>query len=205
MNSLQKPAITSLELHPLIKNRWSPRSFNERAVEPEKLQRVFEAARWSPSAFNEQPWRFIVGLKPDNTWNKLLESLVEWNRNWAFNAPVLISVLGKKTLSKNGNPNTTYQYDTGQAAAWLTVQAAHEGLIAHQMGGFDPAIVCKSFSVPEDYEPITVIAIGYQGKPENLQEEYRKAEIAQRNRKESSELVFSDKFGAPSMVLRNNA
>jgi len=194
---MKKPAITLLELHPLVKNRWSPRSFEETPVEVAKIQRILEAARWAPSAFNEQPWRFIVGEKPNNTWSNLLESLVEWNRNWAILAPVLISVLGKKSLTKNGNPNTTYQYDTGQAVAWLTVQAAQEGLVVHQMGGFDKEFVSKTFAVPSDFEPISIIALGYQATPDKLPLDYQKAELAPRSRKDPSELFFGENFGTP--------
>lgn len=192
---MEKPAITPLELHPLIKNRWSPRSFEQTPVEGAKIQRILEAARWAPSAFNEQPWRFIAGVKPNNTWSKLLESLVEWNRNWAILAPVIISVLGKKSLTKNGNPNATYQYDTGQAVAWITAQAAQEGLVVHQMAGFDKEFVSKTFDVPIDFEPISILALGYQSTPDKLPPDYQKAELAPRSRKEPSELFFGKKFG----------
>lgn len=195
MEPLQKPAETSLALHPIVKNRWSPRSFSSTPVESDKLRRVLEAARWAPSAFNEQPWRFVVGVKADNPYSRLMESLVEWNRNWASTVPVLLAVFGKKTLTKNGEPNATYGYDTGQAVAWLTMQALHEGLAVHQMGGFDKEYIANIFSVPSDFEPITVIALGYQASPDELPEEYKKAELAKRNRKSLSELVFSEKFG----------
>jgi len=192
---MQKPAITDLELHPLVRNRWSPRSFDKKAVEPAKLQRVFEAARWSPSSYNEQPWRFLVGLKSDNTWEKILQCLDEWNRLWAREAPVLILAMGKKTTTKNGEPNPAYRYDTGQAMAWLTVQAAHEGLVVHQMGGFSEPEARRLFEIPEDYEPLTVTALGYQGHAENLAEPYRKLELAGRTRKKAPELLFAGKFG----------
>ena len=52
--------------HILIFFNWcglvkSDRSYDkERPVEPEKLERVLEAARLAPSACNAQPWRFVV-------------------------------------------------------------------------------------------------------------------------------------------------
>ena len=48
-------------MHDLISHRWSPRIFENRAVEPEKLRALFEAARWAASSYNAQPWYFIVG------------------------------------------------------------------------------------------------------------------------------------------------
>ena len=45
----------------LAASRQSDRAYDmSRAVEPEKLERILEAARLSPSACNAQPWRFVV-------------------------------------------------------------------------------------------------------------------------------------------------
>ena len=45
----------------LVQARQSDRSYDkERPVEPEKLERILEAARLAPSACNAQPWRFVV-------------------------------------------------------------------------------------------------------------------------------------------------
>ena len=60
MSKLEKPAQTGTPVHELISHRWSPRIFENRAVEPGKLRSLFEAARWAASSFNAQPWSFIV-------------------------------------------------------------------------------------------------------------------------------------------------
>ncbi len=46
---------------PVILERWSPRAFADRDVDPADLKTIFEAARWAPSSFNEQPWRYFIG------------------------------------------------------------------------------------------------------------------------------------------------
>lgn len=202
---MEKPATTDLDIHPIIKKRWSPRSFKPTLpVEKEKLRRVFEAARWAPSSFNEQPWRFIVGLKGDATWGKLFGTLAEFNQKWAHLAPVLVLTLGKKTYAKNGNPNMVHKYDLGASAAYMTFQAYSEGLVMHQMGGFSKEKAVEAFAVPEDYEPVSAIAIGYQDRPEMLIPEMEESERAARQRQEIEKMVFSDTFGQPAtMVLRN--
>src|SRR4029077_13817021 len=89
MTALQKPAETSAPVHNLIKQRWSPRAFDSRPVEPEKLRSLFEAARWAPSSNNAQPWFYIVGTKDDpENYNRVLDTLVEQNQVWAKHAPV---------------------------------------------------------------------------------------------------------------------
>jgi len=55
---------------PIILERWSPRAFADRDVDPADLAKIFEAARWAPSSFNEQPWRFLVGLRNSETYEK---------------------------------------------------------------------------------------------------------------------------------------
>ena len=90
MSGLKKTATTSTPIHSLISERWSPRAFAGRAVGPEKLRSLFEAARWAASSYNGQPWYFIVGTKdePEN-YKKVLDCFVEFNQSWAKSAPVV--------------------------------------------------------------------------------------------------------------------
>lgn len=192
---MQKPAVTDKDLHPLIKNRWSPRSFDVRSVETVKLQRLFEAARWAPSSFNEQPWRFVAGEKGDETWQKIFDSLNDWNQQWAAQAPVLVLTLGSARHAKNNKENATFKYDVGQAVACLTVQASADGLVVHQMGGFSKQKTVEHFDIPEDFVPLTISAIGYQAAPENLPADFETLERSPRSRKPLEELVYSGRFG----------
>ena len=192
---MEKPAVTTTEIHPLLARRWSPRSFSSQKVDPQTLKRIFEAARWAPSSFNDQPWRFIVGQKGDPTYSRIMETLVEFNQKWASTAPVLILAVGKTVSSKTGKPNSAFRYDTGQSIAYITFQAMHEGLFAHQMGGFDADKARQLFQIPEEYQPLTVTAIGYKEDPSQLEEDFRKMEVAPRQRIPLEEIVFADTFG----------
>ncbi len=191
---MKKPANTSLNIHPIIKKRWSPRTFADKPVEKEKIQRIFEAGRWAPSSFNEQPWRFMVGFQGDATWGKLHECMVEFNQLWAGKAPVLLLAIGNKKSVKGGE-NAVYEYDVGQSMAYITFQLEEEGLVAHQMGGFSKDKAIELFSIPDDHTPFVMMAIGYHGKLENLNKDFQEMEKAPRDRKPLSELVFADKFG----------
>jgi len=194
---MDKPAKTSLDIHPIIRKRWSPRTFADKPVEKEKIQRIFEAARWAPSSFNEQPWRFMVGHKGDATWGKLHECMVEFNQMWAGKAPVLILAIGN-TKSIKGGDNAVYQYDVGQSMSYITFQLEEEGLVAHQMGGFSKEKAVELFSIPGDHAPLVMMAIGYHGELDDLNPDFRDMEKAPRERKPLSELVFADKFGNPA-------
>ncbi len=198
---LMKTAKTRYDIHPLLSQRWSPRSFTGQPVSNESLQRIFEAARWAPSSFNEQPWRFIAGIKGDKTWDMIYNTLVTFNQQWAGTAPVLALAIGKKTSSKNNRPNSIFQYDVGQSVAYITFQAMHEGLYVHQMGGFDTVMAAKLFNIPEDYQVLTAFAIGYLGSPDNLDESLAEMEKAPRERSESEKIVFQNSFNAPAEFL----
>ncbi|NLF44171.1 MAG: nitroreductase, partial [Bacteroidales bacterium] len=177
----------------------SPRAFSPKPVEKEKLQSMIEAARWSPSAFNGQPWRFIVGIKgKGKTYEKIRESMVDFNQIWSITAPVLIVAVGKKVVDANNKPNDSWQYDIGQSMAYLTMQAMDMGLYAHQMTGLSREKLAELFNVPETYEPFSVIAVGYIGDAAQLPEDFQKMERAERSRLPYNELVFEERFGQSS-------
>jgi nitroreductase len=198
---MKKPAHTRFPVNPLSLNRWSPRSFSSRPVEAEKLRSLFETARWAPSAMNEQPWRFLIGRKPDRSWQLIFETLAESNQVWASSAPVLILVAGRISYTRNNKSNENFMYDTGQAVAHLTLEAVNQGLFTHQMGGFDKEKAMQAFLIPEDFRPLTVVATGYYGDPELLPAELLAREKAPRKRKEFYEFVFSNKFGEKSSLF----
>ncbi|MGI8772823.1 MAG: nitroreductase family protein [Acidobacteriaceae bacterium] len=176
----------------VILHRWSPRSFSDRDVSADDLKKVFEAARWSASSFNEQPWRFFVGRRGDATYTRIFESLVTPNQAWAKTAPVLILSVARKHFSHNGDRNAHAWHDVGQATANLALQATALGLHTHSMAGFDHAKAQQAFRLPEDYETVSVTALGYVGDPSVLPDHLRKMEESPRQRKELKDLVFAD-------------
>ena len=191
---MEKPALTKYEIHPIIKRRWSPRSFEDRMVEKQKLQKLFEAARWAPSSFNMQPWKFIVGFIGTPSYDKIMDTLIDFNRSWAKLAPVLVMVAGKEVNSK-GKPNATYQYDTGQSVAYLTFQATHLDLHMHQMSGFNRSKAIDNFSIDKDHKPIAVFALGYISTPEKLPGDLQEMEKKERKRNDFDDFVFEEEFG----------
>jgi nitroreductase len=195
-------AKTAYDIHSLLQRRWSPRAFNGAAVENDKLQRLFEAARWAPSASNEQPWSFIIGIKGDETFKGIFNTLVEFNQLWAQFAPVLGVTEGRKINLKKGGDNPYRWYDVGQAMAHLSFQATEEGLYVHQMGGFDPHQAETLFKVPADWEVMTAFAIGYIGDPKILHPNLEKLEHVERKRFDIQDFVFSGEFGKSSGLLK---
>jgi len=180
----------------LLTQRWSPRAFSNRSVEPEKLGVLFEAARWAASCFNEQPWRFMVATQDEgNEYDKLSACLVEANQVWAKQAPVLALGLAKQTFTRNSNPNAYARHDLGLATAQLMIQATALDLYVHAMAGILPDRARDSYGIPEDYDVVTALAIGYLGAVESLPEQLQESERAPRERRPLTDLVFTGAWG----------
>lgn len=199
---MQKPAPTDHPIHELLRLRWSPRAFDPRAVEREKLLSLLEAARWAASSYNEQPWSFLLATKekPDE-FARLLDCLGEFNQSWAKSAPLLMLSVAQRDFARNQKPNRHALHDVGLATAQLVIQAQALGLSAHQMAGFDTAKARAAFDIPASHEPVAVIALGYAGDPETLPDDLRERERAARERKPLTAFVFQGKWGRAAPLL----
>jgi nitroreductase len=195
----EKPAHTSLPINEIMRRRWSPRLFDDRAVEREKILTLLEAARWAPSCFNEQPWRYLVfdGTGPE-ALAKARDCLDEGNA-WARKAPMLMLSVARENFSKNEKPNRHGQHDVGLASEDLVLQAVELGLAAHQMAGFDSNRARREFGVPEGYTPMAMIAIGYpyHGDLTSQPEKMQARELGERSRKPVGEIAFYGRWDAP--------
>ena len=193
---MEKKAAATNYISEIIAKRWSPRAFLSKPIENEKIMSLFEAARWAPSAYNEQPWRFITATSEDSYQHtKMLSCLVDANKAWAKKAPMLIILVVKKNFEFNGKPNRWAMHDCGLALENLLLQTVELGLAAHPMAGFSVDAVKSGYSVPDDYEPLVAIAVGYPGEPEMLEGELLEREKDPRERKEISDFVFNGKWG----------
>lgn len=196
MTTLKRTAETSVPIHQILSERWSPRAFDSRPVEPEQLRSLFEAARWAASSYNAQPWYFIVATNDDTgNYHRVLESFHEFNQGWAKNAPVVGMSVARLNFEHNGQLNRHALHDVGQATANLAAQAAAHGLQVHQMAGILPEKARELFGIPPGYEAVAGFALGYPGSPESLPQQLKERELAQRTRKSLASFVFSGKWG----------
>ena len=192
---ITKPAKTDHPINELIAKRWSARAFSKRHVERAKLLSIMEAARWAPSSRNEQPWRYIVFTNDNPEKLNKAQSVLKDINNYAKRAPVLICAITKKTYSDNRNYNRLHFHDLGAANENMFLEAFNQGLIMHEMGGFDVQKAREVFNIPEDFEAGIMIAIGYQDVHQVLPESLRQKAHLPRERKPLSEIVFLEELG----------
>ena len=173
-----------MPLDELISQRYSPYDFSDQPVSEETVHQILEAARHAPSSYNEQPWRFIYALKEDQeAYQRLLECAAADNQKWAKDAPVLLLSAAKRHFSKNEKPNRHAWHDTGTAVGFFLLKATELGLHAHQMAGFSPEKAQEVLDIPQEFQPVAMIALGHLGDDERP-DKGRKAveEIAMRGK-----------------------
>ena len=200
---MSKKAVTDHPVHELISTRWSPYGFTDQPVSIEDLRSLFEAVRWAASSYNEQPWRYIVATNdnPDE-FERLLSCLVDGNQGWAKEVPVLALGCVSLNFSRNGKPNAAAIHDLGLASATLTLEATERGLAVHQMIGILPDRAREVYDIPEGFQAITALAIGYAADPDSLPEALKEGYRAPRTRNPLAAFVFGGRWGDSSDLVR---
>ena len=148
----------------IAQTRHSCRAYDEvRVVEKEKLDAVLEAARLAPSARNGQPYHFTV-CKGDAAKAVAKATQGLGMNKFAVQAPVLIVIseedyVKSAAMGAKAKNNDYRSIDIGIAAAYLTAEAAAQGLGTCILGWFDDE---KIRSVCGLTRPVRlVITLGY--------------------------------------------
>lgn len=198
---MSKSASPDHPIHALISERWSPYSYSNRPVPRADLLSIFEAARWAASSFNEQPWRYIIATR-DRTvdFERILSCLLEGNRTWAKEAPALAIGCIRKAFSRNHRPNRVAQHDLGLASASLTLEATNRGVYVHQMAGLMPDKARDVFAIPEGFEAVTALALGYRAESGTSDPSLLARDERPRTRRPLDEFVFGGTWGRPGLA-----
>ena len=142
----------------LAADRYSVRSYSDRPLEPEKMDRILKAAQLAPTAVNYQPQKIFVLKSPEAI--EKIRSLTQF----AYDAPVVLLVCADMT--RVWKSPREHGYDTGEMDA--SIVCTHMMLEAWELGigsvlvrGFDSCQVAKAFDLPKHIKPICLLPIGY--------------------------------------------
>jgi len=155
----------------VLQKRRSVRSYEEREVPEESLNEVLEAVQWSPSWANTQCWEVIVVRNP-KIKTKLQETLSKGNpaTKAVANAPIVLALCGKLQSSGYYKGEVTtkfgdwFMYDLGIATQSLCLAARNLGLGTVVVGLFDHDRARTILGVPEGYELVSLIPLGFPAK-----------------------------------------
>ena len=163
----------------LVRARQSDRSYLDKPVEQDKIDRILEAARLAPSACNSQPWKFVVVTDPekrmlvaDATASKILSM-----NHFSKQAPVQLVLIEENAnfTSSVGGWATNKHYphiDLGIVASHICLAATDEGLGSCMIGWCDEKKIRKALEIPKDKRVMMVILLGYSAQ--KLREKKRK-------------------------------
>jgi nitroreductase len=179
-----------LDFMEIIKGRRSIRRYQDQEIPEEALNQVLEAIRWSPSWANKQCWEVIV-IKDSVIKQKLQETLSTGNpaTKAIGEAPVVITLCGKLERAgyKKGQPTTKFgdwfMFDLGISTQSLCLTAHNLNLGTVIVGLFDHDKAKDILKVPDGYEVVALVPLGYPAK-----------EASATPRKEIGEFVHYDTF-----------
>lgn len=147
-----------MTVYEAIRKRFSVRSYLDKPVEEDKLQRVLEAAQMAPSGNNSQPWKFVVVRDP-----ALRARLVDAAAGQKFlaQAPVVIVACGTGPDRIMMCDVPAYAVNVSIAIDHMTLQAVEEGLGTCWIGAFNQQAVKDVLGIPEDIKVVELLPLGY--------------------------------------------
>lgn len=169
-----------MEFNKKIKERFSIRKFKSTSIPDELINEILDTARWAPSGLNNQPWKFIIIKNP-----QIKEEIAAQTKYSKIiqNAPLCIAVFYNK--------DEGYNYVKDVQAMGAAIQNILLAIHNLNLGGVwlgeilnKRMEVERILSVPENFELMAVIALGYPNE-----------KSTKRSRKPLSELVYLDKYG----------
>ena len=140
----------------IAKKRYSVRKYSDRAVESEKLEKIIEAAHVAPTAANLQPVKLIV-VQSEEGLNKLGKAAN------TYDAPIAIIVCAdhSKAWTRPFDGKKTTDIDATILTDHMMHEATELGLGTCWVCYFKADIVSREFRLPDNLEPINILAIGY--------------------------------------------
>ncbi|MCK5641759.1 MAG: nitroreductase family protein [Gammaproteobacteria bacterium] len=163
-----------------IKLRRSVRSYQEKEVEKEKLNKVLEAARLAPSASNRQEWKFIV-VKDKETKEKL--AIAASDQTFIAEAPIILVACATESQSIMLCGQPRYTVDVSIAMSFIILQARELGLGTCWIGAFEEPSVKEILGIPNHIRVVAITPLGYPAQ-----------DPPARPRKKLEQIVCFDKY-----------
>ena len=183
----------STQINNILNDRKAARVFSPVKLSDKIQNHLMEAAQLSASCFNKQPWRFLF-LNEETALEKGRKALSKGN-SWAEDAPLLVIGFSKPDMDcQLPDGRNYYLFDLGMAVQNILLQATELNLVARPMAGFSPDLLKQTFDIPQEFEILVMIAIGYVGNLDDLDEKLKERSVAKRVRNPLEVNFFLNKF-----------
>lgn len=174
-------------IEPPILRRWSPRAMTGDEIDKNLLMSLFEAARWAPSSGNVQNWHYFYALKPCAEFELFFSFLDPGNQEWCLKAAALIVVVDQ-TVNAAGRTIGPHAFNVGLSVQNLLLQGCEMSILVHPMAGFSADAAKTGLNLPENWQPVVMIAVGHFGEISELSERNQAREFPSA-RKPLSEII----------------
>jgi nitroreductase len=172
-----------MDVFEAVQERRSIRAYQDKPVPREKLEKILEAARLAPSARNAEPWHFIAVTDAEK--RKALSKGIY--AKFLVQTPLVIVACGDKKASPDW-----YAIDVALAVENMVLTATSEGLGTCCVGSFSEKDVKALLKVPENFEVLLLLAVGYAKEKVDLSSKFLQL---MRARKILSEVASEEEFG----------
>ena len=170
-------------MYEAVQTRRSIRAYIDKPIPREVMEKILEAGRLAPSARNSEPWHFIAVTNPEK--RKALSKGMY--AKFLTQAPLVIVACGDKKASPDW-----YAIDTSLAVENMVLVATGEGLGTCVVGSFNEKDVKAVLKIPENFEVLVMLAVGYAGEKLDLSS---KLLHLVRSRKLLSEVCSEEEYG----------
>lgn len=174
----QKQETSEVVLNNILK-RTSVRSYLDKSIEDDKIEKLLRAGMAAPTAVNKQPWHFVVV-----TDKSLLQKLAKANpyAEMVARAPLAIVVCGDMTKALDGNAREFWVQDCSAASENILLAATGLGLGAVWTGTYPSEERCAAVSevlgLPETLIPLNTIVIGYPNGEVTPKDKWQESNIS---------------------------
>jgi nitroreductase len=141
----------------LAKKRYSARSYQTKQIEPEKLDAILEAGRLAPTAHNNQPQRVLVVQSPEG----LAKVRKGYSRDFGAACVLIVCADHSESWRRSYDDKDSADIDASIVTTHMMLCAKDLGIDSVWVCAFDPTAIREEFSIPETYEPINILMLGY--------------------------------------------
>ena len=145
-----------MDFERLLDERYTVRSYDEKKISIEDVNKIIEAGRKAPSAKNLQPIK-IIACTSDEALSRI-DSVSPCR----YNAPVAFIICSSKEDAWSKEGYSSYDTDSSICTTYMMLEATNLGLGSVWVGMFDTNKTKEAFNIEDKYTPISMLMVGYK-------------------------------------------
>ena len=143
----------------LAKRRYSVRSYTAQKVEAEKLEKILQAAHAAPTAANLQPVHLIAVQGKDG-----LDKIGKAANIYGAPLAIIVCADHSRAWVRPFDRKQTADIDASILTDHMMMEATELGLGTVWICYFQPDMIREAFGLPDNLEPINILAVGYSNE-----------------------------------------